>query len=179
MTSLALLHENNIIHCDVKPQNFLLFTAEMLGNCKAIAKAPQSTNGGNKASTTATCLNDEFNERREFEQEEDEDGGGDTFNPLNLVEINKDDPINSLESTVNRRSLIENEMIANDVDSNISFTSYEDLTEHTSLLKITDFGLSHIISEGERTAYVKFPLGTHNYKAPEIVNVKYQLMPFN
>jgi serine/threonine protein kinase len=58
-----------------------------------------------------------------------------------------------------------------DDDTDSSFTSYEDITEHTSVLKLTDFGLSHMIPEKEKVAFAKFSCGTHNYKAPELINV--------
>jgi serine/threonine protein kinase len=94
LNSLATVHENNIIHCDVKPQNFLLFTQEMMND------------------------------------------------------------------STNNDDILEN-----------SFTSYEEITEHTSILKLTDFGLSHIIPEKEKLAYARYTCGTHNYKAPELINV--------
>ncbi len=90
-----MVHENNIIHCDVKPQNFLLFKQDVI---------------------------------KEEEPQEDE-------------------------------------------DSNCSFTSYEDVSESTSQLKLTDFGLSHIINDGEKVAFAKYSCGTHNYKAPELTSV--------
>ena len=58
-----------------------------------------------------------------------------------------------------------------DRNSGDSYTSYEDIIEHTSYLKLTDFGLSHIISDGDKVAFAKFTCGTHNYKAPELINV--------
>ena len=58
-----------------------------------------------------------------------------------------------------------------DRNSGDSYTSYEDITKHTSCLKLTDFGLSHIISDGDKVTFAKFACGTHNYKAPELINV--------
>jgi len=99
LTSLALIHDNNIIHCDIKPENFLLFTNVM----------------------------------------------------------NKDDYNNSeLE-----------------IDSNRSFSSYEDGSEETTILKLADFGLSHLIADNNKTAFAKYSCGTLNYKAPELTNNSY------
>ena len=39
------------------------------------------------------------------------------------------------------------------------------------MLKLADFGLCHIIPYGEKTTFAKFACGTHNYKAPEVLNV--------
>jgi serine/threonine protein kinase len=96
LTGIALVHENNIIHCDVKPQNFLLFTEDM------------------------------------------------------LINSNNKENINDLD---------------------LSIDSYEDITEHTSILKLADFGLCHVIPKGEKVAFAKYSCGTHIYKAPELTNV--------
>jgi len=102
LKSLELLHTNNIIHCDIKPQNFLLY---------------------NKNNSIEEVFNEEINENE-------------------------------------------------DNVSNDSFTTYEEPSILTpSLLKLTDFGLSHIIPSGEKYAFAKFSCGTHNYKAPELINV--------
>ena len=42
------------------------------------------------------------------------------------------------------------------------------------LLKITDFGLAHIIPPGSNKAYIKYKCGTFSYTAPEVTNVNYK-----
>lgn len=41
-----------------------------------------------------------------------------------------------------------------------------------SLLKLTDFGLAHIIPSGRKKAFMKYKCGTFGYSAPEIGKVK-------
>jgi serine/threonine protein kinase len=47
----------------------------------------------------------------------------------------------------------------------------EDEEDHT--VKITDFGLAHIISQGNTKAYLKYSCGSFGYSAPEKKNVSY------
>ncbi len=101
--TLCILHKNNIIHCDVKPTNFLIFPAS--------SKVKVG----------------------------------------NLMDSNAD------------------LCIVTDNSSDYSFNTYED--ENDTIIKLTDFGLAHIIPEGEQLAYAKFICGTHAYKAPELKNV--------
>lgn len=98
LSSLETLHQNNIIHCDVKPQNFLLFTS------------------------------------------------GQIQNENNLGDIKEEESIDDYEF-------------------------YEDLPTHNLTLKLSDFGLCHVIPEGEKFAFAKFSIGSHNYKAPELAIV--------
>ncbi len=81
LNGLVEIHKNNVIHCDIKPQNFLLFYSE--DECEPPDKSVSSF---------------------------DSDG----------------------------------------------------------VLKITDFGLSHIIPAGQTKAFMKFRCGTFGYSAPEV-----------
>jgi serine/threonine protein kinase len=90
LNGLNEVHKNNIIHCDVKPHNFLIFKTE----------------------------------------EEGEEGLDESFESF--------DP--------------------------------------TLLLKVTDFGLSHIIPPGSSKALMKQRCGTFAYTAPEINNVNNLVM---
>jgi serine/threonine protein kinase len=82
---LADIHKSNVIHCDIKPDNFLLFTNDYELNTSS----------------------------------------------------NEDD------------------------SENIS------LVDQDHLVKITDFGLAHIISQGNTRTYLKHPCGSFGYSAPE------------
>jgi hypothetical protein len=39
------------------------------------------------------------------------------------------------------------------------------------LLKISDFGLAHVIKQGQEKAFIKHRCGTFNYTAPEVHDV--------
>jgi serine/threonine protein kinase len=91
LNGLNEIHKNNIIHCDIKPHNFLIFKTEEEGE-------------------------EELNESY------------DSFDP-------------------------------------------------TQLLKITDFGLSHVIPLGSDKALMKQRCGTFSYTAPEIGNVSHDYSP--
>jgi serine/threonine protein kinase len=54
-----------------------------------------------------------------------------------------------------------------DIDMNVSDCSYDP----NVVVKISDFGLSHLISNGSNKAYLKYKCGTHSYTAPEVINV--------
>lgn len=95
LNALIEVHRNNIVHCDIKPQNFLIFNSE------------------------------ENNE---------------------MVNIDTDEEYD------------ENNMSVESFDAN-------------SYLKITDFGLSHLIPYGQTKAYMKYKCGTFAYRAPEIRDV--------
>jgi serine/threonine protein kinase len=41
------------------------------------------------------------------------------------------------------------------------------MVDQDHLVKITDFGLAHIISQGNTKAYLKYPCGSFGYSAPE------------
>jgi serine/threonine protein kinase len=94
LTALRDIHKYNIIHCDIKPQNFLLFKVDQ--------------------------------DNQVIDEEEEE------------------------------------------ADDNDSMASYDPNT----MLKVTDFGLAHIINRDSDKAYMKFRAGTHEYIAPEIKDVK-------
>ena len=93
LSALSEIHRNNVIHGDIKPDNFLLFRSE--------------------------------------------------------------DSLTSYENRDNQ----------SDIDDE------EDYEENERLVKLTDFGLSHIISNGNFKAYMKHPLGTYGYIAPEVKSV--------
>lgn len=94
-----MMHKNNIIHCDIKPQNFLIFQ-------------------------TGYTLPD--------------------------MEKNDENETGSVDSSL---------------DPNIT-------------LKVTDFGLAHIIPEGQNKTYMKFRAGTTEYKAPEVKDVNLSIIKF-
>lgn len=52
-------------------------------------------------------------------------------------------------------------------DDNSSTDSYDP----NKILKVTDFGLAHILDGNNTKAYMKYRAGTHEYKAPEISDV--------
>lgn len=92
LTALKELHKNNIIHCDIKPQNFLLFKNES----------------------------------------------------MNMSNNN---------SSYGDESIIED-----------------------YFLKLTDFGMAHVIPEGCEKAFMKYPCGTFQYTAPEVTKVKFSFI---
>jgi serine/threonine protein kinase len=85
LNGLNEIHRNNVIHCDIKPHNFLLFNS------------------------------------------------------------------------------------GDDTDVNHSFDSYDEST----VLKLTDFGLAHVIPLGSHKTLMKLRCGTFYYTAPEINNVRF------
>jgi serine/threonine protein kinase len=91
LTAMIEIHKNNVIHCDIKPQNFLPFYS--------------------------------------------------------------DDELKSCE----------------ECSFDMSTCSYDP----ACYLKITDFGMAHLIPSGSTKAYMKFCCGTFGYRAPEIINVRY------
>lgn len=101
LSGLKEIHAQNVIHCDIKPQNFLLFK--------------------------------------------------------NLEENLKENVERNLEG---------------DLEENLEESSIISLNPNEHVLKISDFGLSHIIPEGSDKAFMKFPCGTFAYTAPEVGKVK-------
>jgi serine/threonine protein kinase len=91
LIGLNEIHKNNIIHCDIKPQNFLLFYEE--------------------ESENYSSLNESF-------------------------DINDQCSVSSIDTN--------------------------------TFLKITDFGLAHLIPSGQKKALMKVRCGTFGYCAPEI-----------
>jgi serine/threonine protein kinase len=96
LSAISEIHKQDIIHCDIKPQNFLLFDAGIEPN-----------NSENNFSECTESLN----------------------------------------------------MSIDSYDPNI-------------ILKVTDFGLAHIIPKGQGKAFMKFRAGTMEYKAPEVKDVR-------
>lgn len=60
----------------------------------------------------------------------------------------------------------QDELDEND-DDNLSTDSFDP----SLLLKLTDFGLSHVLASGNTKAHMKLKCGTFAYTAPEIANV--------
>ncbi len=91
LSALSEIHRNNVIHGDIKPDNFLLFNTD----------------------ESSTYYENRDNQSDIEDEEEDYD----------------------------------------------------------RIIKLTDFGLSHIISNGNTKTYMKHPLGTYGYIAPEVKSV--------
>lgn len=111
LTGLEECHKNNVIHCDIKPQNFLLFR-----------------------------------------------------NNKKLVEIE------------NLGKSLENLENLEDLENKIEICGEEEISQEEELsedfiLKLADFGLAHVIPEGESKAFMQYPCGTFAYVAPEITKV--------
>lgn len=90
LSALNIIHKNGIIHCDIKPQNMLVFSS-------------------------------------------------DSTKDVNLNEEENDESVDSIETP--------------------------------QILKLTDFGLAHIIPAKSSKAFMKYRCGTHGYTAPEVGNV--------
>ena len=99
LSALVDIHKNNIIHCDLKPDNFLLFSSDNF--------------------ILDTSMNEEDSENLSAEAD-DED----------------------------------------------------------QIVKLTDFGLSHIISQGNTKTYIKYPCGSYGYSAPEKKSVNKKKLIF-
>jgi serine/threonine protein kinase len=123
---LKEIHKNNIVHCDIKPQNFLVF----------------ENNDNN------------YNNDNEIaDKDKEEKNDNITIDLENVINFNK--------------------------NLNIVYNSYNSIEQDESyinsnqFIKISDFGLAHIIPSNQDNVYVKYACGTHSYIAPEIKNVKY------
>jgi serine/threonine protein kinase len=110
LKAVFVLHSNKIIHCDIKPSNFLVFYRDKINN-------------------SANKLTSEQKEQNE----------------------NNKNNISSEDS------------------KNYHYNNYE--CETDIMIKLTDFGVSHVISNENTMAHAKFACGSYDYKAPELKNV--------
>jgi serine/threonine protein kinase len=86
----------------------------------------------------------------------------DTLNGLNEIHKN-----NIIHCDIKPHNLLIFKSDDDEDEPNASFDSFDT----NMMLKITDFGLAHIIPMGSNNAYMKQKCGTFNYTAPEIANV--------